>query len=188
VAIEHEVEDIEILNEKPTVFWIGKSGNKKKLIIEMLSISKYYDKFIPLFVGLLQEITKVNEDIQFPSGKQWKSATQLEKVRKYFQSTFSHKAIRKYFIKMVYKVGYLENMSLKFFEKYVKPVVLIDIFLYIYKHNIDGFKKKLLEAVEVVLGSGPLSVTSTGSLSKKVGRQEKLEPRFRRLAKSKSPS
>jgi len=183
MAIDHEVEDIKILNEEPSVFWIGKSGKKKKLVIEMLGISKYYDRFIPLFVNLLGMMTKVHEDIVFPSGKQWKSATQLDKVRKYFQSVFSHKAIRKYFIKMVERIGYLENMNRKFFEKFVTPITLIDIFLYIYKHNIDGFKKKLLEAVEVVLGSGPLSVTSIESSSKKAGRREKLKPRFRRLAK-----
>lgn len=185
--IEHRAEDIDILNEEPSVFWIGKGNKAKKLEIEMLTMHKYYKIFLPRFVTLINLIVMQNNEIQLPEGEMWKNKKGMDQTMRYLRVTFSAGEIRKNFIKLLNKVGYLNEMSVNFFEKNVKPTVLVAIFLYVYKHNIEGFKKKVLEVVKEITGQcDPQPLTFIDSLSKKGGLKEKLKPRFRPLNQSES--
>jgi len=195
MPIDHEIDDIDILNQEPTRFWICDKKKRRKgiikrkaLVIDMLSIHEYYKVFIPMFINLIELIQKENDELILPDGKQWKEKNKLNTIRQYLRTAFSYNYVRKYLIQLVFKVGYLQNMSKRFFDKNVEPAQLIDVFLHIYKHNIDGFKKKVQIAVETVMGSDPLSLTYTEPLSTKGGLKEKLTPRFRQLPSSESPS
>jgi hypothetical protein len=186
--------DIDILNEERKVYFIG--PKKKKIELEMLGISKYYQVFIPRFLTFLNFFKKDLELVNFPSGKEWSRKKEIEALRSQLQRLFSHRKVHTYFIKLLKKVGYLK-FSKRYFYKYVKPSELIDIFIKVYKFNIDDLKKKVLEMELATLTIDQQSQTFIDNLLKKgtsnqsksgVGKNGRLKPRFQQLKKSKSHS
>jgi hypothetical protein len=189
------MDDIDILNEKNKVYLIG--PKKKKLELKMLGISMYYEYFIPRFLAFLSYFKKDLELLEFPTGKKWNKKKELDSLRSQLQRIFSLKKARNDFIDLLKKVGYL-RFSKRYFNKYIDPSGLIDIFIRVYKFNIDDLKKKVLEANLEILLSSQQSQTSTGNLSnadisrllKKQsgtgeggGLKKKLKPRFRQCKK-----
>jgi hypothetical protein len=187
--------DIQILNEERKEYFIG--SKKKKIELEMLGISKYYDVFIPRFLAFLSYFKKDLELMDFPTGKTWSKKKEMDSIRSQIQRLFSLKKVRKDFVRLLKDVGYL-RFSKRYFLKYVKPTELVDMFLKIYKFNIDDFKKKVLEAEYLLILSSRQSQTSIdnlsrGDMSNRVkrfttngtvgGLREKLKPRFRQLEK-----
>lgn len=176
--ITYELSDMQILNEERVAFNIGRGRKKKKLILEMLPISIYYDVFIPKFVELLDHFKNLCNGMVLPTGKDWQDKKGMKLFTKYVKSGFSHKEVREDFIELLKAVGFLK-MRIKFFEMNVNVAELVSIFVWIYKHNIDGLKKKVEEAiVEIAKDMTQLSPIYIESSSKKGGRKEKLMPRF----------
>ncbi len=183
------MEDIQILNEKRKVYFIG--PKKKRLELKMLGLSEYYEDFIPEFLLFLDYFNQDAEDISLPTGKAWGKKKQMTTLASQLRRILSYRLIRKRFIRILKKVGYLK-FSKRYFYKHVTPAMLVDMFLRVYKFNVDDFKKKLSEAAEAILESGQQSQTFTGLLSNGVGPsqfkgipgfREKLKPRYRNLEK-----
>jgi hypothetical protein len=189
------MDDVDILNEERKVFFIG--PKKKKLELEMLGISKYYKYFIPRFLAFLSYFKKDLELLDFPTGNKWNKKKELDSIRSQVQRIFSLDKVRKEFTLLLKKVGYLK-FSRRYFEEHVKPIQLVDIFLRVYKFNIDDFKKKVLETELLLILSDRPSQTSTDNLSSADlserirkhtgdgtggGLKKKLKPRFQQLKK-----
>ena len=181
--MKYTFKDIEILDEEKVELEIGKK--KKIVVLEMLTIKKYYDVFIPKFLEFLQYFKMLGKSLELPSykDKDWKDKDFMNDLIDKIRQVMSYENARKEFIKLLKKIGCLK-MSRAYFEKYVKPTELISIFLYVYKFNIDGVKKKLDEAETEILGVATSQVTpnSTGLQLKKGGLREKLPARYPRLA------
>jgi len=175
--IELKLEDLQILNEEPVIFKVG--PKKKKIVLKMLSIGKYYDKFLPQFMVLLDLIKQVQPDFFFPDKEE---KNQLKKMLLFLRQIISFKVIRKQIIKIL-KIGFEVQASKSYLEKYLTPVQLIEILYLIYKFNIAGFKKKLQELSEKIGITKPQSQTFTGYWSPGdgyvgIGERERLKPRF----------
>jgi hypothetical protein len=188
------MDDYSILNEERKVYFIG--PKRKKIELEMLGISKYYEVFIPRFLDFLEFFKADLELVNFPSGKDWNRKKDMEMLKSQLRRVLSLKKSRKQFISLLKKVGYLK-FSKRYFNKYVKPVILVEILLRVYKFNIDDFKKKLSEKEITELFTSLRSRTYTGTSSNRdissrssggVGLKKKLKSRYRQLKKSKSPS
>jgi len=189
--------DIEILNEtqKEVKIWEVKKGKKsgkyKSMFLYMLPISSYYEEFVPNFVVFLNFFKADNEKIRLPTGKSWSRKKELATLKSQLQRIFSYALVRKLFIRLLQKCGYLK-MSRKYFESNATPFDLVEIFLKIYKFNVDDFKKKILDALQKVSEFQELQRTYTGRSLNEVGYnrlqdiagfQKKLKPRFQRLEK-----
>ena len=188
------MEDLRILNEERKVYYIG--PEKKRFELKMLGLSGYYEEFIPEFLSFLDYFAQDAEDLSLPTGKAWGKKKALTTLSGQLRRILSYKLIRKRFIKILKKVGYLK-FSKKYFYKHVTPSMLADMFLRVYKFNVDDFKKKLSEVAAAILESGQPSQTFTDLLSSGAGSsqfkgapgfREELKPRYRNLEKSKSHS
>ena len=173
--MDYEVDDFDILNEKKIEKVIG--PKKKPILFEMLSISRYYEDFIPRYILFLEHFKAEAVRLKLPTGKQWKARKQMEVMRSYLRSVFSYRIIRRLWFKILKTCG-IVKMSRRYYERYVSPAEMIEHFLFVYKFNIDGVKKKVEEAVSLTLGRTPLSSISTDISSSKAGLKEKLMPRF----------
>jgi hypothetical protein len=186
------MDDIQILNEERKTYLIG--PKKKKIELEMLSISKYYDVFVPEFLLFLNFFEKDTErlEIKLPTGKQWTKKKEMSTLKSQIRRIFSYAQVRVRFYKLLKRSGYVK-FSRKYFERNVTPSLMVELFLRIYKFNIDDFKKKLSEVADNILLPSLQSPISTGISSIGVGSsrrsggpsggREKLEPRFRVLPK-----
>jgi len=188
------MEDTQILNEERKVFLVG--PKKKRLELKMLGISKYYDEFVPRFTQFLLYFQADTERMTLPTGKSWKYKKKMETLRSQLRRVFSYAMVRKDFIRLLKEVGYL-RFSDRYFNEYVTPKELAEIFLRVYKFNIDDFKKKLSEIADSILESDPqlrtyIGASSSGDgsnrLQKSPGFRERLPARFRNLEKLKSRS
>lgn len=169
------MDDIKILNEETKEHRIFKrdkegkrTGKYRSIFLYMLSLSDYYEEFVPRFVVFLNFFKVDNEKIRLPTGKNWNQKKVMKIVGSQLRRVFSYALVRKEFIRLLKKVGYLK-MGRRYFEKYATPSDLIEIFLYVYKHNVDDFKKKILEACEKVQEFQELQQTSTGQSSSGAG-------------------
>lgn len=188
------MDDHDILNESRKVYFIG--PEKKRIELEMLGLSKYYDEFIPRFYAILEFFKADLDLVKFPSGKDWTKKKDLAATKSQLRRLCSLKKFRKEFIKLLKKVAYLK-FSKRYFYEHVKPIQLVEMFLEIYKFNIDDFKKKLSDREIVDLFTSLRSRTYTGTSSNRgtsnrssnnTGLQKKLKSRFRQPKKSKSRS
>ncbi len=174
--MDHKAEDVDILNERGK--WSDPIGPKKKRIyFEMLSISRYYEDFVPLYVAFLEYFKTEAARMKLPTGKQWKSKKQMETMRSYLRAVFSYRIVRRAWFSLMKQCG-IVGMSRKYYERYCKPTDMIEHFLFVYLFNVDGVKKKVEHAVSVTMGQTPLSSISTDSSLTKGGLKAKLKPRF----------
>jgi len=172
-------EDIEILNEEKQVVHIG--PKKKPVVLDMLSISRYYDIFIPKFLEIIQHFQSVVGNITLPTeGKEYTDKDLMTKLYNQIQQGLSNKKARRSFIKLLKSVGFM-GMSRAYFEKYCKVPQMIDIFVHVYRFNVNGVKKKVELVRSLILDTSPQSQTSIHTPSKKAGLKQVLKPRYQRL-------
>jgi len=192
-----KLDDIQILNEtqKEIRIWERKDGKRtgkhKSIFLYMLPMNVYYEEFVPRFVVFLNFFKADNEKIRLPTGKSWSRKKELNTLKSQLQRIFSYKLVRKQFIRLLASSGYLK-MSRRYFERNATPIDLVEIFLYVYKHNIDDFKKKISDAIGAVSEFRELLPTYTDQSSKEdgsnrllgvAGFRESLKPRFQRWPK-----
>jgi hypothetical protein len=186
--------DIDILNEEKKEYIIG--PKRKKVKLEMLGISKYYQVFIPRFLIFLEFFKKDNELLSLPSMKDWNKKKKVDASRSQLQRLFSHTNVQHSFFRLLKKAGYIK-FSKRYFFEYVKPTEMVDMFIKIYKFNVDDFKKKVSEMELEVLITGHQSQTSIENYLKKAtsshtkngtGKKGRLKPRFQQLKVLTSPS
>jgi len=183
-----EIEDTDILNERPIELTIG--PRKKKIVLRYLSPSEYFDRFVPDFTAWLISFGGLIGNLAFPdSEKEWKDPKVLEAFRRNLLARFQSKKLRTSYLRILKRAGVLK-MSVRYFEKYATVVDLVRIFVMVYRFNVDGYKKKVLSLLQEIQDRG--SSTSTRKSSSedgfRVGQVEKLRPRFRVLTNSPSRS
>lgn len=187
MSLEYKLDDFDILNEDvPTVNIVGRSffGLPKiidSITVDELSIGKFYifvrewpqlmERHIALLQGLEINLTDLDDE------------TKLENLRIKIQQLFSYVAFRKSYIRFIKKIG-LTKLSKKKFEKYSKPSQLATIFVYLYRQNVDGLKKKLMCLLKKCYSTRiPMSEIFTTSSSEGVGSKTKTLPvRYPRLS------
>lgn len=185
--MKYTLTDLEILNEETVDIPIG--PDKRMLHLYQLSIGKYYNQFMPRFIGFLNYFKALGIQLSLPGGADWKKPKVVGKAVEGIRKVFSHTEVRKSFIKILKKVGFLDrNLNRKYFEKYVKPTELIRIFLYIYKFNIDGVKKNVDQALKEVFGTDSPSQIFTETSQSEGGLKKVLAPRFPKYPTPPSPS
>jgi hypothetical protein len=185
--MKYTLSDLEILNEETVDIPIG--PDKRELHLYQLYAGKYYDEFIPRFIGFLNYFKSLGIALSLPSGNDWKKKKVVSQATSDVRRAFSHKQVRKSFIKLLQKVGYLDKkLKRKYLEKFIKPDELIRIFLYVYKMNVDGVKKNVDQALVEVFGTTSPLQTSIGTSPSEGGLKEVLKPRFPKLPTLESPS
>lgn len=187
MRLDYKLDDFEILNEEvPTVKIVGRSflGFPKiieTIIIDELPIGKFYI-FVrdwPIIMARHIDLIKLAEvnltDLD--------NESKLDDVRVSIQRLLSYSKFRKDYIKFIRDMG-LTKLSAKKFERYVKPSQLATIFVYLYRMNVDGLKKKLMSLLEKCYSTRiPMSEIYIPSLSQKDGLKTKvLQPRYQRLS------
>jgi len=181
------LDDDDILDERPVVLTIG--PRKKKVVLKLLTISEYFDKFVPKFTSWMLMFRNLIGEMAFLRGAEFKNRKKLEGFRRDIMSLFRTKSLRIAFLRVLKDVGALK-MGVRYFEKHATPDQLVKIFLYVYKVNVDGYKKKVQSVVVEILARRSRTSTQllSGGAGLKPGLHKELKPRFPVLTRSKRRS
>ena len=187
MRLDYKLEDFDILNEEvPTVSIVGRSifGFPKVLEtikIDELAIGKFYI-FVRDWPILMQKHIELIEQLEI-NLPDLDDENKLENVRIGIQRLLSYISFRRDYIRFLKKLG-LTKLNKRKFEKYAKPSQIATIFVYLYRMNVDGLKKKLMCLLKKCYSTKiPMSEIYIPSYSQKDGLKTKvLQPRFPKLS------
>jgi hypothetical protein len=180
MALEHRMDDIDILNEEPVVFR-ARSG-KAEVTIRELSISEFY-RFVPGLQALIARFAglfvKFRVDLKDLDRLTTRHAA--EEMSGRLQVLFSFAEFRREFFDLLRKVCVV-HMPRRRFEKEFTVSQMASIFVFLYLFNVDGVKKKLTLALsEVGIRSARISETLSSRSTGSGSFRKTLARRFRPL-------